>query len=203
MEGKDNAPPLGHATGMAALVGGETMGVAPEVTIVSVNRGELSTSEWLEQLKIAQRDIKKMGREEKSIVVTSLGLPDIEDEHAQEDIKAIKELKLAIAELMASHVPVVVPTGNFADKEDKYGQLRPYVDTYPALFESGDAFPIITVGSVNAEGKRCSFSQGGPQVTISAAGCSIPCLTLNGKIQQLEGTSLCRKLNLLRNLRRC
>ena len=86
-------------------------------------------------------------------------------------------------------VPVVVTSGNNGRKPG-----RVEVDSYPALL-AGDDMPLIVVGSIDPDGKKSAFSQGGPKVAIHAVGKQSTCLPKSGKDPIVrDGTSVGKPL---------
>ena len=71
--------------------------------------------------------------------------------------------------------------------EQKYGQPRNDIDTYPQLW--ADTLDIITVGAVDALGNRAPFSQGGPLLTVSTQGVNVWVDVRTG-VGRVSGTSV-------------
>ena len=190
MPNRDDFPPMGHATHIAAIVAGKHLGAAPKAHIVSVQEGDEIITEMIGSLTVAYQDIKKKGRQYKSVIVASSSFDD--DEYEPEQREALKDIIMA---LMKEGVPVVVCSGNNAPIVSKPPpkKPRPELDTIPGLFVQGAKYPLIIVGAVDDKGTRCDFSQGGERVTITAGGCKIPLLTISGKIRQGGGTSFCKE----------
>lgn len=66
-------------------------------------------------------------------------------------------------------VPVVLAAGNEATAGDNQ------VSQAPQIFANGNAFPIINVGSANADGVISDFSRRGDKVSIFADGEEVTC----------------------------
>ena len=190
MPNRDYYPPVGHATHIAAIVAGKHLGVAPKTHVVSVQEGDSIISEMISSLTVAYQDIKKNGRHYKSVIVASSSFED--GEYKTEQREPLKDIIMA---LMKLGVPVVVCSGNNALSVSTLPPEKPRseLDTIPGLFVQEAKYPLIIVGSVDDEGARCDFSQGGEKVTITAGGCKIPLLTVSGKIRQGGGTSFCKE----------
>lgn len=83
----------------------------------------------------------------------------------------------AIQKAVAAGITVVVAAGN----DGPYPNSVDYPGRWPE---------VISVGSINSQGRVSSFSSRGPEVDIAAPGEGITSTYLNGQIAKLSGTSM-------------
>lgn len=144
--------PRSHGTCTAGKAVGKEYGAAKKATLVVVRLYDRKSSEVIEALELVAADIRRRPERRKKCVVTmSIGNMELKDN----DIDDLKENLKALFEL---DVPVVATAGNQGENPN-----RRDVDRYPGLLGGGD-LPIIVVGSVDSNGQKSSFSQGGPCV---------------------------------------
>ena len=195
----DSVPLFGHGTAIAAMVAGKTLGVAPKASIVHI-KSNGTIKDYIEAIKDAYDHIEKRPeRHRKSIVLLcsalGLGYERTPAEELAPSTGYVRTAHVAIKKLLDFGVPVVQSAGNDAMEKDLHGHPRINIDNFPALFEKGDKYPLIVVGSVDAYGNRCDDSQGGKRLTTHAPGCDVSTLAINGKVFQFDGTSLGKLYN--------
>lgn len=124
------------------------------------------------------------GRELQSVVVTSMNAGvGLEYDKLKNDPVTWNTYTPPIHQLVQLGVPLVCSAGNEA-------ATRPNIDSFPAIVSDDDA-PIIVVGAADYEGKKASFSQEGPQLTIYGPGISVDSQKKkDGEHDLIHGTSV-------------
>ncbi len=121
-------------------------------------------------LRTVWNDINSKQRKGKSVVTYSISCGDpIDPNNMGGDRVAMKGY---IKTLLDNDVPVFVAAGNHAEKYDDHGNLRPNVNTAPAIFEGPD-YPLIVVGNTDFTGTPSPTSQGGDHVQVWAPGMGV------------------------------
>lgn len=106
-------------------------------------------------------------RKKRSVVsISMIGDPADPESDVQE------LLEESLQELFELDVPVITGSGNNRRNAQD-------VDTVPAQW-ARPTYPLIVVGSVDFDGKRSDFSQGGTQVTVHAPGKDVTCVPETG-----------------------
>ena len=198
----------GHGSCVISKISGHWFGVAKLATIVAlkvrtVTGGTgIKYSSILELLSLVAADVKSNSLGGKAVLNLSFG--------GGGDSSYVKALTKSIANLLAIDVVVVTASGNnrvssipeFSDldiliinsqQQGKVGGSDD-INTYPPLLVS-TLTDLIVVGSVDVDGYRTRFSQGGPLMDISAPGSldgriGVSCASGTGNtIDRMEGTS--------------
>jgi subtilisin family serine protease len=129
--------------------------------------------EFVEALELIVKDVKaRPERKKKSVVTISFGYEGLLAE--TNGPGTVNSIRNRIQDLIDIDVPVFAASGNERGKSG-----RDNIDTHPALLATPD-FPLITVGSAEADGPQSLFSQGGPHLTINAVGNQITCMSKTG-----------------------
>jgi hypothetical protein len=137
----------GHGTAVASVVGGNTFGVAKDVTLHAIR--VFGCTDWtLPSNIIAGVDWVKDHHLEPAVVNMSLHVPWVDD--ALED---------AIRDTMATGVTFVVAAGNSGENASGFSPAR-----MPE---------VITVGAISTDDHRTDFSNFGPSVDVFAPGVGI------------------------------
>jgi major intracellular serine protease len=165
---RDPMDHFGHGTHVAGIIGarGKMTGVAPECEIYSIkvlNDEGTGNDEWLYQGILAAIDLKV------NIINMSLGSkvynPRVES---------------AIKKAYDQGIILVASAGND-------GYVGNGIDTmgYPAKFDE-----VISVGAVDYDGNRASFSSVGKELDICTIGTNITSTYPNNQYVKLSGTSM-------------
>ncbi|KAK9770403.1 putative Peptidase S8/S53 domain-containing protein [Seiridium cardinale] len=165
---EDHAPPKAHGTCTADKAVGAKYGSSKKAKLVVVQSGELGLLEINDATRKILADITdKADRKKKSVVSISMTGDPADPDSDIQDL-----LEESLQELFALDVPVITASGN--DRKNE-----PDVDTIPAQWARSE-YPLIVVGSVDFDGKRSDFSQGGAQVTIHAPDKDVTCVPESG-----------------------
>ncbi|KAK0657004.1 peptidase S8/S53 domain-containing protein [Cercophora newfieldiana] len=140
---------IGHGTHVAGIIGGKTVGVAPNTKLIAVKIfGSEAVGSWstiLQGLEWAGNDTARRGGASRTVVNLSLGGG------------AGQCIDDAVTALSKNHsITVVVAAGNDNNATEYYSPAR-----CPA---------VITVGSIGRTDHRSSFSNWGPEVDVFAPG---------------------------------
>lgn len=147
-----------HATQIASMIAGQTVGVAKNATIVSVSIGSEDDDDcnhWrfcMMGMEHTFRDIMRNGRQNNSVVNLSLGY----DSMSAEDPWACIGLNFWMYMFQDRGIPVVTAAGN---------EARDAINTCP-----GNASSSINVGSVDPWWWRSPYSNWGEAVDMLAPG---------------------------------
>lgn len=159
----------GHGTHVAGTICGKTYGVAKKATCVAVkvfDGGSSTTETVLDGYNWAVEDIKKQGREAKSVISMSLG-------GARSDAE-----NRIVEQAFAEGILTVVAAGNDGADASKYS---------PA-----SAPNAVTVGAADNTNTRAKFSNFGAVVDIFAPGVDIKSAWIgdDSATEILDGTSM-------------
>ena len=151
----------GHSTCTASKAVGKLYGASKSATLVVVKMPDLEQSSIREVLDTVIDDIHDKGREGKSVVSISWGIPVPSDRRSL--IVAENTLRAQCFELLFMNVVIVCAAGNAAQERAPGGAFRSTVDTIPALF-SYDTPPrwltkFFVVGNSYINGLRYPDSQ--------------------------------------------
>lgn len=196
----------GHGSCVLSKVNGPTYGVAKKSNVVIAKVSgvpaddSVTVTNLLKGYRNVLNDILNKGRKGKAVVNVSKNIPGNLFTSLPGSRQAFRDIVL---KFMQNDVVFVAASGNDGNKVrcSRIGLTKPLIDLplqplhenvdgYPALFANSG--PVIVVGSVDKNGKKSWFSQGGPLVSVHAPGEDITCArnTGTGTTQQ-TGTSLC------------
>ena len=157
---------------MASKAAGPNLGVASQAHMIVLKAHTLADSQWA--FEKARDDIVSQGRQQKSVILFARG--PLICEPGQENQSPWKELKPLILDLFSKDIVVVTSSGNLGAAPG-HSQIDCPIKTF-----AGPNYPLIVVGAVTNEGlvaikpgDKTSFSQGGPQLTVSAPGLDVMC----------------------------
>ena len=166
----------GHSTCTASKVVGNKYGASKTATLVVVKMPYLAEETVFEVLDTVIDDIRGKGRRWTSVVSISWGVPDTSTSPLLGSIERVLERQ--IHELLAMDVVVVCAAGNAAQKRTPTGELRTFVDTYPAVFEDSplSLSDFYVVGNSDINGYRSPDSQSTRRLNqLYAPGVEIKC----------------------------
>lgn len=165
----------GHGTFLAGLIGGETVGVAPDAHVVSFKVADADGNTSLEQVVAALGAVRTMAPAMGlRVVVLALGGP------ADEVPDPLEE---ALEDLWASGLVVVVASGNDGDTVTEPG-VSPYLLTVGATDDRGTADrsdDTIAAFSGRGEGR-----DGRPKPDVLAPGASVVSVRVPGSYADRE-----------------
>ncbi|CAJ2507736.1 Uu.00g089220.m01.CDS01 [Anthostomella pinea] len=169
-----------HGSCVMSKAVGQDYGIAKKASLVAVQQGADSRSEFLFALVEAYNHITSDDdRKRKSVVSITLQFEDEFNDNGEFDV--FKEtMGILFDQFVKADVPVIMAAGNSGLEPGHNG-----VDRYPQLF-AGEK-PLIAVSAVDATGVLLPKSQRGRETTIYAAGegsCSV-----NGVRYFASGTS--------------
>ncbi|KAK8135207.1 hypothetical protein PG984_007219 [Apiospora sp. TS-2023a] len=161
----------GHGTNVAGIVGSATFGVAKKAEIVAVK--VLDSQSWgtwsgiIDGMQWAADDAKYRRR--------NVGRAVINMSIQSDRVDAMNDMLDAIHD---DGIPVVVCAGNYNEKQKDASSVSP-----------ASAPSAITVGAIDSEDRKASFSDYGEDVDVFAPGVSIISLSKNGGTSTYSGTS--------------
>jgi hypothetical protein len=184
---KTDKDETGHGTCMASKAAGPNLGVASKAHMVVLKTSSLADTQWA--FEQARDDIVKHDRKGKSVILYARG--PLISYVGQENEAPWKDIKPVMQDMFANDIVIVTSSGNLGEAPGHEN-----VDTPPKIWAAED-FPLIVVGAVDTQGKialkpgkKVSFSQGGPKVTVWAPGKDVICAShTSNDPRQDTGTS--------------
>jgi hypothetical protein len=169
-----------HSTCTADKAVGQLYGAAKKATLIPVIKAGDTLAEMVSSFEEIGKDLETHSDRRKLSVVSMSLVSELSSGG-----RLTRALTRAMAKIMSFDVPVVVTAGNYAEEPG-----RENIDTLPAILATRD-YPLIVVGSCNANGVRSPFSQIGYELTTYAVGEEVTCFekSRSNPVKENSGTS--------------